>query len=263
MKRAGDKGTESLPVSIVFKSVELKNNEHAISSKAAWRAETKENILEKAPKHPSASTIAPRFASRLVTGRFDRYVYQLLNWYSGKIDVYMPDRTRRTYRRRNGRVIAPGLKESAWQYAMEVRGTQASFDSAKRRGRTKTSSRIPTKCTLTEPSSTESCSNEAKLQKVKNLLAPSGQRCRLMVTVLEARRFTHCRMRAGRGFECIWAVDELIKAMTEAEKADRQSISSAATTTQPPCNVDSEWYIAKFEWTKIPAELLIDNKDNG
>ena len=51
MKRPSDKGTESLPLSIVSKRVELCIRKRFVTRNNNGRAETKEHILEKAPMH--------------------------------------------------------------------------------------------------------------------------------------------------------------------------------------------------------------------
>ena len=82
IKRASDEGTGSSPVRLMGKGAELcsrkrvvisTNSEHALS--ALSKALTKENILENAPKHASASMGALEFASRLAKGRLDRQSY--------------------------------------------------------------------------------------------------------------------------------------------------------------------------------------------
>ena len=163
------------------------------SSEAAWRAETKENILENAPGHSSASTIALRFASRAVKRRLDRYVHPLLNKYRGKIDGYVPDKDHKDVQKEkwsNECIASLGKCLARRNGSSRNAGV---LDFAKRRRRTKTSSRIPTEWTLTDPSSIESCSTGGSRRRSRTLLAPSGQRCRNKVTVPEVR------MRAERG----------------------------------------------------------------
>ena len=118
IKRASDKGTGRLRVSIACRGVEFcgrrrvpirKNSEHAFNSlsNTVWQAGVEGTILESAPKQSSASRAASEVASGLVKGRIDRHASQLL----GRIDGYVTytSEQRKDERRRSGQANETGL----------------------------------------------------------------------------------------------------------------------------------------------------------
>ena len=80
--------------------------------------------------------------------------YWLLSLYWGKIDGYMTygARKRRTY----GEKVIERMDQVFWKVL--GRTHKKLEDRRRRRGRTKTSLQTPTECTLTDPSSADSCS---------------------------------------------------------------------------------------------------------
>ena len=158
---------------------------------------------------------ATPFASCLVKGRLDRYVYWLLNWYRGKIDGYMPDRT------------------------MSLSRTQRKFEERGRPGVFEAKGSDENLIADTDKVHGDRCIQRRLLQhrrnsqKVKNLLANQWATMQKQVHRPGGKTFHALRDARRTRFERIWADDESRKAMAEAGKDARQSISSPATTANP------------------------------
>ena len=174
-KHAIDKGSGIVPVSILCKGVLFcrkrvvirTNSDHAVSvlSKAVWQAGT-QNILELALKH---------FVGQ------QEYLVQ-------RQDQRLCDRVSKG-RACGGEVVermdqVSGEKLDRTQRKIEERRRVP--ETVKRRGGKNISSRMSTEYTLTDPNSADFRSTGGT-QRQKTWLASSGQRCRNIITVLEAR----------------------------------------------------------------------------